>query len=85
MQFPDISPFVRALLPVKLEGGHEFRFGAWIAIRPDDLQHAYRVWNAPEYSDLKLAGHLANKVQPWGLLGAPVNLTVLNPAIYPTV
>lgn len=27
MQIPNISPFVRALLPVKLQGGHEFRFG----------------------------------------------------------
>ncbi|WP_258074217.1 hypothetical protein [Arthrobacter sp. Y81] len=32
---------------------------------PDDLQHAYSLWNASAYSDLKLAGYLANKVQPW--------------------
>ena len=78
MQIPNISPFVRALLPVKLQGGHEFRFGVWIAIHPDDLQHACRVWNAPEYADLKLTGYLANKIQPWGLFAVPVNLAVLN-------
>ncbi|MGF9648876.1 DUF2199 domain-containing protein [Pseudarthrobacter oxydans] len=64
MQIPYISPFVRALLPVKLEGGHELRFGVWIAIHPNDLQHACKVWNAPEYTDLKLTGYLANKIQP---------------------
>lgn len=37
MQIPNIGPFVRALLPVKLEGGHEFRFGVWIAIHPRRL------------------------------------------------
>ncbi|CCQ46510.1 hypothetical protein ARTSIC4J27_2473 [Pseudarthrobacter siccitolerans] len=79
MQIPYISPFVRALLPVKLEGGHELRFGVWIAIHPDDLQRACRVWNAPEYTDLKLTGYLANKIQPWGLYKVPVNLAVLNP------
>lgn len=78
MQIPNISPFVRALLPVKLQGGHEFRFGVWIAIHPDDLQHACRVWNAPEYADLKLTGFLANKIQPWGFFAVPVNLAVLN-------
>ncbi|SEQ27515.1 DUF2199 domain-containing protein [Arthrobacter sp. OV608] len=79
MQIPYISPFVRALLPVKLEGGHELRFGVWIAIHPEDLQNACRVWNAPEYSDLKLTGYLANKIEPWGLYKVPVNLAVLNP------
>lgn len=78
MQIPNISPFVRALLPIKLEGGYEFRFGVWIAIHPDDLQHACRVWNAPEYCDLKLTGYLANRIEPWGLFAVPVNLAVLN-------
>ncbi|MHC6591922.1 DUF2199 domain-containing protein [Arthrobacter sp. C152] len=78
MQIPNIGPFVRALLPVKLQGGHEFRFGVWIAIHPNDLQHAFRVWNAPEYADLKLTGYLANRIQPWGLFAVPVNLAVLD-------
>lgn len=79
MQIPHISPFVRALLPIKLEGGHEFRFGVWIAIHPNDLQHACEVWNAPEYTHLKLTGYLANKIQPWGIYRVPVDLAVLNP------
>ncbi|MDP9694409.1 UNVERIFIED_ORG: hypothetical protein J2X79_001968 [Arthrobacter globiformis] len=63
----------------KLEGGREVRFGVWIAIHPDDLQHACRVWNTPEYIDLKLSGYLANKIQPWGLLAVPVKLAVVDP------
>ncbi|WP_412894105.1 DUF2199 domain-containing protein [Arthrobacter phoenicis] len=76
MQIPNLSPFVRALLPIKLQGGHEFRFGVWIAIHPNDLQRACKVWNAPEYSDLRLTGYLANRIQPWGLYKVPVNLAV---------
>ena len=32
-----VGPFVRVLLPVKLQGAHEFRFGVWSAIHPDDF------------------------------------------------
>jgi hypothetical protein len=78
MQIPDISPFVRALLPVRLEEGHELRFGVWIVIHPNDIQRACAVWNSPEYTELKLTGYLANRLEPWGLLAAPVNLAVLN-------
>ena len=42
MQVQGISPFVRALLPVRLEGGHTLRYGVWIAIHPDDLQRTVR-------------------------------------------
>ncbi|MFE4837924.1 DUF2199 domain-containing protein [Arthrobacter sp. NPDC056691] len=79
MQIPGISPFVRALLPVQLEGGHELRLGVWVAIHPDDMQRAASVWNAPEYSALKLTGYLANRIEPWGLFAVPVDLAVLNP------
>lgn len=58
MQIPNISPFVRALLPIKLPGGHA-------------------------YTDLKLTGYLANKIQPWGRYKVPVNLAVLNPDYTP--
>ncbi|GAP54594.1 hypothetical protein AHiyo6_11590 [Arthrobacter sp. Hiyo6] len=64
MQIPDISPFVRALLPVRLDGGHALRFGVWIAIHPDELQRAAAVWNRPAYSALKITGYLANRSNP---------------------
>ncbi|WP_344363258.1 DUF2199 domain-containing protein [Arthrobacter humicola] len=79
MQIQGISPFVRALLPIRLDGGHTLCYGVWIAIHPDDLQRAASVWNKPEYSELKLTGYLANKIEPWGLFAAPVNLAVLDP------
>jgi hypothetical protein len=79
MQIPSIGPFVRALLPVRLDGGHELRFGVWVAIHPDDIQRAASVWNAPAYNELKLTGYLANKIEPWSLFAVPVELAVLNP------
>ena len=76
MQIPGAGPFVRALLPVRLTGGHTVTYGVWIGVHPDDLQRAFRVWWEPEYKDLRLNGVLANSIQPWGLLAAPVSLAV---------
>lgn len=78
MQVPNVGPFVRALLPVRLTGGFTVTYGVWVGVHPDDLQRAFRVWWEPEYSDLRLNGFLGNAIQPWGLLGLPVELAVLN-------
>ena len=46
---------------------------------PLDLQKAFAVWWEAEYKDLRLDGFLANSVQPWRLLAAPVSLAVRDP------
>jgi len=79
MQVPALGAFVRALLPVRLTGGHTVTFGVWVAVHPDDLQRAFVVWWEPEYEDLRLDGALANSVPPWGLLAALVSLAVRDP------
>jgi hypothetical protein len=76
MQIPGIGAFVRALLAVKLTGGHTVTYGVWTGIAPQDLQRAFQTWWQPEYQDLRLEGLLANSVQPWGMLAAPVTLAV---------
>lgn len=83
MQVPSLGGFVRALLPVQLSGGHSVRFGVWVGIHPDDLQHAARIWWRPEYADLRLRGRLANAVEPWGMLAAPVEIAVVDPDVAP--
>jgi hypothetical protein len=79
MRIPPLGAFVRALLPVKLTGDMTITFGVWVAIHPQELQRACAVWWEPDYQDLRLEGYLANSVQPWGLLAAPVVLTVRDP------
>jgi hypothetical protein len=79
MQVPNMGPFVRALLPVRLTGGHTVTFGVWVAVHPDDLQRAFAAWWQPEYAGLRLDGFLANSVKPWDLLYAAVSLEVRNP------
>jgi hypothetical protein len=76
MQVPGVGAFVRALLPVQLTGGHTVTYGVWVGIHPDDLQRAFGVWWQPEYTGLTVDGALANALQPWGLLAAPVRLAV---------
>ena len=79
MQIPSVGAFVRALLPVRLTGGHTVTYGVWAGVRPGELRRAFSVWQEPEYQDLQLEGFLANSIQPWGLLGAPVSLSVRDP------
>lgn len=76
MQIPNLGPFVRALLPIRLAGGRKITLGVWISIHPNELQRAYSIWWEPEYADLRLTGYLANNIKPWRLLGAPVELAV---------
>ncbi|MGW7679194.1 DUF2199 domain-containing protein [Kribbella sp. NPDC054772] len=79
MQVPGAGPFVRALLPVRLDGGYQVMFGVWLAVRPDDLQRAFAVWWEPEYADLHLDGILANTIEPWGLFPTQATATVRSP------
>ena len=43
MQVPAIGAFVRALLPVRLSGGHTITFGVWVGINPQELQRVFAV------------------------------------------
>lgn len=79
MQIPSVGAFVRAPLPVRLSGGHTVTYGVWVGIHPAELQRLFGVWWTPEYQDLRIDGVLANSVQPWGLLAAPVSLAVRDP------
>jgi len=79
MQVNHIGAFVRALLPVKLTAGHTVTFGVWIGVNPAELRHVFDTWWSADYKDLVLDGYLANTIEPWGLLAAPVRLKVLDP------
>ncbi|WP_157630318.1 DUF2199 domain-containing protein [Kribbella catacumbae] len=80
LQADGFGAFVRALLPVQLEGGHKLTYGVWVGVHPDQLQQAFAVWwdDSPAYLDLRLDGRLANRIDPWDLLGVPVVATVLD-------
>jgi len=79
MQVNTIGAFVRALLPIHLTAGHTITYGVWVAINPDDLGRVFDTWWSAEYPDLVVDGLLANTIEPWGLLGAPVKLRVIDP------
>lgn len=83
MQVPGVGPFIRAVLPVSLTGGFTVTFGVWLLVHPADLERAFHVWWAPEYTDLVLDGWLANSLPVWGLLASPVRAVVRDPAATP--
>lgn len=76
MQVPNVGAFVRGLLPVHLTEGQQITYGVWLAIHPAQLPELFDVWQKPEYADAQVDGWLANAIQPWGLLGAPVHAVV---------
>lgn len=79
MQVNHLGAFVRALLPVHLTAGHTITYGVWVGVLPEDLRRIFDTWWSPEYKDLAIDGYLANTIEPWGLLGAPIRLRVLDP------
>jgi hypothetical protein len=76
MEVLGLGAFIRALLPVRLTGGYSVTYGVWIGVHPDDMRRAFDVWWEPEYADLRLSGMLANRIKPWEVFGAPVELGV---------
>lgn len=80
LQADGFGAFVRSLMPIQLEGGHKLTYGVWVGVHPTHLKEAFAIWwdDDPAYMDLRLDGRLANRIEPWGLLGAPVVATVIN-------
>jgi hypothetical protein len=81
LQADGYGAFIRALLPIHLEDDHTLTYGVWIGVHPAQLQEAFAVWwgDNPAYLDLRLDGRLANRIDPWDLLGSPVVATVRSP------
>jgi hypothetical protein len=80
MQVEGLGSFVRILVPIKLTGGYTMTYGAWLSVHPDDLRHAWEVWRAPAYRDLRLQGVLANMLPGWKseTYAKPLEAAVLN-------
>jgi hypothetical protein len=83
MMVPNLGGLLRALLPVHLSGGDAVTFGVWVGVHPDDLKRAYDVWWGAGYPNLSVRGRLANALPGWGLVGAPVDLEVVDPDATP--
>jgi len=76
---PDGASYIRCLLPVRLTGGTELVFGAWMQISKVDAMYAHAVWNNDgEYKNLRVSGRFANFIAPWDLLGTHAEAAVLN-------
>lgn len=69
-----VGCFLRALLTVQLTDGYSVTFGVWVAVRQEDLRHAYDTWWEPGYASLAIDGILANDIPPFGLGGRAVRV-----------
>jgi hypothetical protein len=70
--------YVRALLPVRLSDGHEFRFGVWLEVSEETCRQLWQHWDRPEYERMRFEATLANSVPPWNglILDAPCTASV---------
>ena len=66
-----IGQFIRVLLPVRLSGGYEVRYGTWLSVSEEEARRSFETWDQASYLDLEISGFLANAIPPWGeaLLG----------------
>lgn len=83
MTVPGVGNFLRALFRIEMSEGHALTYGVWVGVDAASLHRAFELWWAPSYPTLQISGYLANPVPPWGLLGSPVDLTVLDPDATP--
>jgi len=67
--------FVRALFPVPVEGGLEFRFGVWLELPSKaEFHHVMKTWDDPvEYPRLAFEARIANDLERQDVLGEHVH------------
>ncbi len=73
-----LGGFVRVRVEIPVEAWGSWGYGAWLAVRPEDLRRIWAVWDEPAYDDLVVDGFLANALPPWGrrVLAAPCRAQV---------
>lgn len=78
MTGPDGEAYLRCLLPVRLTGGVELVFSAWMQVPDSTAMRAYHVWeDGEEYAKFTASGTFANVIMPWPeLMGVPVEAAV---------
>jgi hypothetical protein len=78
--------FVRAVVTLHLDGGHELVLLPWVRVEPDDFERVAARWGRPSSAGLVLWGELANEIPSTGVpLGSPMQLEIVNPAELPHV
>src|SRR5262245_565309 len=75
--------FVRAVLPVEVDNGDQFRYGLWLEV--DAV--TYKRIRTAQTADLRFTATIANAARPWQhkLLGAAVEVTVRDRGSRPTI
>lgn len=77
----DAGSFMRAIMPVRLEGGLTATLGVWLAFTSEEeFERAMAAGRAggDTWKSLSFSGVLVNRVEPWpGVYGAAATATVL--------
>lgn len=61
--------FLRTLAKVNLDQNSILWLSVWLRITEEVAAVVRAVWHEEEYAELSFEGHLANRLEPWGLAG----------------
>lgn len=76
LEEPTLGCFVRSTLRLPLTEDSSLTYGLWVRVSMADAQRIGRVWRTEEYAELRFDGWLANKLDPFDHLDAPVHVEV---------
>lgn len=78
--------YVRALLEIPLCGTQSMQYCLWLHADDEVVRHAWETWNDDAaYAELSFTARLANRIEPWGLLGAEVTARVTDVSELPHI
>ncbi len=85
LRLPSVAEYVRALLPVAIEGGPVLTYGVWVELDSPTFEKVRMAWWSGGYGTLKFDGLLANKLPFQHAIYSPVVVGVVDPARLPIV
>jgi hypothetical protein len=82
---PPFGAYLRALLPVRVEGGGVLTYGLWVKVAAEKFDNLRVVWPSPDYATVRTVGVLANKLPFQHAIYADVTVEVVDPNRKPVV
>jgi hypothetical protein len=79
LRLPPFGAYIRALLPVRVEGGGVLTYGPWVKVDSARFDNLRTVWSTPDYAAIRVEGALANKLPFQHATYADVVVEVVDP------
>jgi hypothetical protein len=85
LHLPPFGAFVRALLPVQIEGGGVLTYGTWVKVDLGKFEHLRAAWPTADYAAIRFDAELASKLPFQNAIYASVVVEVVDPSRKPVI